>query len=45
MRGVVDKANIANIERVRPKDSTAKVVLFGSYVDGKEIRDPYYDNG
>lgn len=31
-----------NIAKVQPKNSKAKVVLFGSYGDGKEIVDPYY---
>ncbi|KZW01996.1 LMWPc-domain-containing protein [Exidia glandulosa HHB12029] len=37
-----DKTNLANLERVKPTNATATVRLFGSYDDGKEIRDPYY---
>lgn len=37
-----DKSNLANLERIKPKDGKAVVRLFGSYEDGKEIRDPYY---
>ena len=37
-----DKSNLANLERVKPRDSIAVVRLFGSWDDGKEIRDPYY---
>ncbi|GAA5873485.1 hypothetical protein JCM16303_001140 [Sporobolomyces ruberrimus] len=34
--------NLKNIEKVRPKGSKAKVALFGSFDDGKDIEDPYY---
>ncbi|GAA6008599.1 hypothetical protein JCM11491_003362 [Sporobolomyces phaffii] len=34
--------NLKNIEKIRPKGSKAKVALFGSYDDGKDIVDPYY---
>ncbi|GAA5966020.1 hypothetical protein JCM3765_006540 [Sporobolomyces pararoseus] len=34
--------NLKNIEKVKPKGSKAKVALFGSYDDGKDIEDPYY---
>lgn len=31
-----------NIEKIRPKNSTAKVALFGSFGDNRAIEDPYY---
>jgi len=37
-----DESNLRNLERMKPKDATAEVKLFGSYVDGKQIDDPYY---
>ncbi|KAF8499446.1 phosphotyrosine protein phosphatase I superfamily [Gautieria morchelliformis] len=37
-----DKANLANLERMKPADATATVRLWGSYDDGKSIEDPYY---
>lgn len=37
-----DKSNLANLERIKPKDTTAVVRLWGSYDDGKSIDDPYY---
>jgi len=37
-----DGSNLRNLERVMPKDTTAKVQLWGSYLDGKPIPDPYY---
>ncbi|EJD55418.1 phosphotyrosine protein phosphatase [Auricularia subglabra TFB-10046 SS5] len=37
-----DQSNLTNLERIKPKDGKAVVRLFGSYEDGKEIRDPYY---
>ncbi len=30
------------MNRIRPKESKAKVALFSSFNDGKEIIDPYY---
>ncbi|SCV72334.1 BQ2448_3871 [Microbotryum intermedium] len=38
----MDTMNMANIEKIRPKNSKAKVTLFGVYGDGKVIQDPYY---
>ncbi|GAA5949385.1 hypothetical protein JCM21900_005631 [Sporobolomyces salmonicolor] len=38
----MDSMNMKNIESIRPKNSKAKVALFGSYGDGKVINDPYY---
>jgi low molecular weight phosphotyrosine protein phosphatase len=37
-----DKANLANLERMKPADATAIVRFWGSYDDGKSIEDPYY---
>lgn len=37
-----DEANLRNLERMKPKDSTALVRLWGSYDDNKAIADPYY---
>ncbi|KAH8099426.1 phosphotyrosine protein phosphatase [Cristinia sonorae] len=37
-----DENNLRNLERMKPKDATAEVRLFGSYDDGKAIADPYY---
>ncbi|GAA5924158.1 tyrosine protein phosphatase LTP1 [Sporobolomyces koalae] len=34
--------NLKNIQKVQPKGSKAKVALFGSFDDGKDIEDPYY---
>lgn len=36
------EAHLNRSYRVRPKNSTAKIALFGSYGDGKVIEDPYY---
>ncbi|KDE03446.1 hypothetical protein MVLG_06058 [Microbotryum lychnidis-dioicae p1A1 Lamole] len=38
----MDTMNMTNIEKIRPKNSKAKVSLFGAYGDGKVIQDPYY---
>jgi low molecular weight phosphotyrosine protein phosphatase len=37
-----DKSNLDNLLRIRPHDSTAEVKLWGSYLDGAPIADPYY---
>jgi len=37
-----DEANLRNLERMKPKHSTADVRLWGSYHDDKAIADPYY---
>jgi len=37
-----DGSNLRNLERIKPEDSTAQVQLWGSYLDGKPIPDPYY---
>jgi low molecular weight phosphotyrosine protein phosphatase len=34
--------NLSNLKNVAPGDSTAKIVLFGSFSDNKPIADPYY---
>lgn len=39
---VQDKNNLANLQRIQPKGSKAKLQLFGDYGDGKPIADPYY---
>jgi len=37
-----DNSNLASLLRNKPSDSTAEVKLWGSYLDGKPIADPYY---
>ncbi|KAI0257670.1 phosphotyrosine protein phosphatase [Lactifluus subvellereus] len=37
-----DNANLDALRRIRPHDSTAEVRLWGSYLDGAQIADPYY---
>ncbi|KAG9099547.1 hypothetical protein FS749_001034 [Ceratobasidium sp. UAMH 11750] len=37
-----DSANLANLQRMAPGNSTATIALFGSFGDGKPIADPYY---
>ena len=37
-----DEANLRNLNRMKPRDATAEVRLWGSYEDGKQIDDPYY---
>ncbi|KAI0307698.1 phosphotyrosine protein phosphatase I superfamily [Multifurca ochricompacta] len=37
-----DKSNLDNLFRMKPHDSTADVKLWGSYLDGRPIADPYY---
>jgi len=37
-----DEANLRNLERLQPGNSTAEVRLWGSYLDGQPIADPYY---
>ncbi|KAH9858217.1 phosphotyrosine protein phosphatase [Lenzites betulinus] len=37
-----DEANLRGLERVRPRDATAEVRLWGAYLDNKPIPDPYY---
>lgn len=37
-----DEANLRALERMKPKDATAEVRLWGSYADNKAIADPYY---
>ncbi|GAA6029959.1 hypothetical protein JCM8097_009189 [Rhodosporidiobolus ruineniae] len=38
----MDKSNMSNIERVKPRNATATIAMFGSYGDGRVIEDPYY---
>ncbi|GAA5857570.1 hypothetical protein JCM8547_004275 [Rhodosporidiobolus lusitaniae] len=39
----MDRSNMANIEKVKPKNSTAKIAIFGSFNDGsRTVDDPYY---
>ena len=37
-----DENNLRNLNSIKPKDATADVKLWGSYLDGKPIADPYY---
>jgi low molecular weight phosphotyrosine protein phosphatase len=37
-----DDSNLQNLERVKPRGSKATVKLWGSYLDGQPIADPYY---
>jgi len=37
-----DESNLRNLERIKPKDATAEVRLWGSYLDNEPIADPYY---
>jgi len=37
-----DNSNLDALRRIRPQDSTAEVRLWGSYLDGASIADPYY---
>jgi len=37
-----DNSNLENLLRIKPSNSTAEVKLWGSYLDGKPIADPYY---
>lgn len=38
-----DDSNLRDLKRKMPDDSTAEVVLWGSYLDNAPIPDPYYD--
>lgn len=37
-----DQSNLNNLLRLKPGDSTAEVKLWGSYLGGEPIADPYY---
>jgi Low molecular weight phosphotyrosine protein phosphatase len=37
-----DHSNLEYLKRMMPKDAVAKVDLWGSYLNGKAILDPYY---
>ncbi|KII93789.1 hypothetical protein PLICRDRAFT_49806 [Plicaturopsis crispa FD-325 SS-3] len=37
-----DEANLRSLEKMKPKNCTAVVKLWGSYLDNKPIPDPYY---
>ncbi|PFH54802.1 hypothetical protein AMATHDRAFT_134075 [Amanita thiersii Skay4041] len=37
-----DDGNLRELHRIKPRDSTAEVRLWGSYLDGNSIPDPYY---
>ncbi|OCH96043.1 phosphotyrosine protein phosphatases I [Obba rivulosa] len=37
-----DEANLRALDRMKPRDATAEVRLWGSYLDNKPIPDPYY---
>ncbi|BGP13204.1 Low molecular weight phosphotyrosine protein phosphatase [Rhodosporidiobolus nylandii] len=38
----MDKSNMSNIARAAPKNSTAKIAMFGEFGDNKTVDDPYY---
>ena len=37
-----DEANLRSLEQKKPRDATAEIRLWGSYLDNKPIQDPYY---
>ncbi|KAF5375168.1 hypothetical protein D9758_000424 [Tetrapyrgos nigripes] len=37
-----DESNLRTLKSMKPKNATAEVRLFGSYLDNKPIADPYY---
>jgi len=37
-----DEANLRSLEQKKPRNATAEVKLWGSYLDNKPIADPYY---
>ncbi|KAI0788524.1 phosphotyrosine protein phosphatase [Abortiporus biennis] len=37
-----DEANLRNLHNMKPRNATAEVRLWGSYLDDKAIEDPYY---
>ncbi|KAJ2921144.1 hypothetical protein H1R20_g15950, partial [Candolleomyces eurysporus] len=37
-----DENNLRHLESIKPANATASVRLWGSYLDGKPIPDPYY---
>ena len=37
-----DKSNLSNLQYMKPDISTAEIRMWGSYLDGKPIGDPYY---
>ncbi|KAI8981253.1 phosphotyrosine protein phosphatase [Trametes punicea] len=37
-----DEANLRSLNRMKPRDATAEVRLWGSYLDNEPIGDPYY---
>ncbi|KAJ7492764.1 phosphotyrosine protein phosphatase I superfamily, partial [Mycena latifolia] len=37
-----DANNLRDLKRIMPDDSTAEIRLWGSYLDGKSIPDPWY---
>ncbi|EGO05181.1 hypothetical protein SERLA73DRAFT_174152 [Serpula lacrymans var. lacrymans S7.3] len=39
-----DESNLRNLDSIKPRDATADVKLWGSYLDNKPIADPYYDS-
>ena len=41
---MADENNLRNLLRDKPGYATAEVKLWGSYLDGKRIDDPYYGN-
>ncbi|KAK7059138.1 Low molecular weight phosphotyrosine protein phosphatase [Paramarasmius palmivorus] len=37
-----DGSNLRDLERIKPRDATAEVKLWGSYLNNEPIGDPYY---
>lgn len=37
-----DESNLRDLTRIKPKNSTAELHMWGSYLDNKPIADPYY---
>jgi len=37
-----DESNLRNLNAMKPRDAQAEVKLWGSFLDGKPIADPYY---
>jgi len=37
-----DESNLRHLKRMKPSDSTAEILLWGSYLDNAPIPDPYY---
>lgn len=37
-----DEANLCSLEQKKPRNATAEIKLWGSYLDNEPIQDPYY---